>query len=248
MATRDLGVRAWARRQFAGADLGDKRRTRRLANVAADIANKPVGTLPPAFDSWAELKAAYRLLEGPEVTFERIVAPHWQNTRQACGRPGQYLMIEDTTSLDFSRRRNVQGLGPIGDGGGTGLYVHSTLAVRVEGWTASHEPTVAVVGLLGQQCWVRPPEPKEGRETRRERGQRLEEVSKDEFREIAHQIGLSDKHLAPEFRGPVPNGIKISRCSVENVGVFVARGFIPRAQTARGTRPRATKGIFSTEQ
>jgi hypothetical protein len=143
--------------------------------VAADIANKPVGTLPPAFDSWAELKAAYRLLEEPEVTFERIIAPHWQNTRQACGRPGQYLMIEDTTSLDFSRRRNVQGLGPIGDGGGTGLYVHSTLAVRVEGWTASHEPTMAVVGLLGQQCWVRPPEPKHGRETRRERLQRPRE-------------------------------------------------------------------------
>ena len=31
----------------------------------------------------------------------------------------------------------------------------------------------------------------------RERGQRLEEVTKDEFRDIAHQIGLSDKHLAP---------------------------------------------------
>ena len=29
----------------------------------------------------------------------------------------------------------------------------------------------------------------------RERGQRLEEVSKDEFREIAHQIGLTDKNL-----------------------------------------------------
>jgi len=38
---------------------------------------------PSAFDSWAELKAAYRLLEEPEVTFERIIAPHWQNTRQA---------------------------------------------------------------------------------------------------------------------------------------------------------------------
>ena len=31
----------------------------------------------------------------------------------------------------------------------------------------------------------------------RERGQRLEEVSKEEFREIAHQIGLTDKNLAP---------------------------------------------------
>jgi len=29
----------------------------------------------------------------------------------------------------------------------------------------------------------------------RERGQRLEDISRDEFRDIAHQIGLSDKHL-----------------------------------------------------
>jgi hypothetical protein len=175
MATSDLGVRAWARREFAGADLRDKRRTRRLVKVAAAIAAKPVGTLPPAFDGWADLKAAYRLLERQDVTFEKISAPHWHNTRQACGRPGQYLMIEDTTSLDFSRRGPLEGLGPIGDGRGRGLYLHSTLALRIEGWTASHEPTVTVVGLLGQHCWVRPPEPKHGRETRCQRLQRRRE-------------------------------------------------------------------------
>ena len=30
----------------------------------------------------------------------------------------------------------------------------------------------------------------------RERGRRLEDISKEEFRDIAHQIGLSDKNLA----------------------------------------------------
>jgi len=175
MATADLGVRAWARREFAGADLGDKRRSRRLVRVAAEITKKPVGTLPSAFGRWAELKAAYRLLEEEDVTFEKIIAPHKGNTCQACKRPGQYLVIEDTTSLDFSQRRHVEGLGPIGNGGGTGLNVHSTLAVRVEGWTVQHEPTVAVVGLLGQHCWVRPTEPKRGRETLRQRLQRPRE-------------------------------------------------------------------------
>jgi hypothetical protein len=32
----------------------------------------------------------------------------------------------------------------------------------------------------------------------RERGQRLEDISREEFRDIAHDIGLSDKHLPPE--------------------------------------------------
>jgi hypothetical protein len=31
----------------------------------------------------------------------------------------------------------------------------------------------------------------------RDRGKRLEEISKEEFRDIAHHIGLSDKHLPP---------------------------------------------------
>jgi len=32
----------------------------------------------------------------------------------------------------------------------------------------------------------------------RDRGKRLEEISKEEFRDIAHEIGLSDKHLPPQ--------------------------------------------------
>jgi len=31
----------------------------------------------------------------------------------------------------------------------------------------------------------------------RDRGRRLEDISKEEFRDIAHTIGLSDKHLPP---------------------------------------------------
>jgi hypothetical protein len=31
----------------------------------------------------------------------------------------------------------------------------------------------------------------------RDRGQRLEDISHDEFRDIAHDIGLSDKNLPP---------------------------------------------------
>ena len=32
----------------------------------------------------------------------------------------------------------------------------------------------------------------------RERGRRMEEISREEFRDIAHQIGLSDRNLAEE--------------------------------------------------
>jgi hypothetical protein len=70
-----------------------------LVNLATNLAAHPGGTLPQAFGPWAELKAAYRFLERPGVTYEQILAPHLERTRQACGEAGEYLMIEDSTVL-----------------------------------------------------------------------------------------------------------------------------------------------------
>ncbi len=93
----------WAQTQFGFAELGDKRRTKRLVRVAGKLAANPDGTLPQAFGLWAELKAAYRLFNQRGVTFERVIAPHLERTFHACREAGEYLMIEDTTLLDFSR-------------------------------------------------------------------------------------------------------------------------------------------------
>ena len=95
---------SWAQEQFGFAQLGDKRRNERLIKVATNLAAHPSGTLPHAFPQWAELKAAYRLLDGKHVTFERVIAPHCDQTLMACRQPGEYLIIEDTTLLDFSMR------------------------------------------------------------------------------------------------------------------------------------------------
>src|SRR5258705_5082110 len=104
----------WAESEFALAGLGDQRRTKRLVNIATNLAQSPGGTLPQAFPVWSELKAAYRFFEQPKITFEEIQRPHWQQTRAACHQPGQYLMIEDTSLLDFTDHPLTEELGPIG--------------------------------------------------------------------------------------------------------------------------------------
>src|SRR3974390_1275445 len=158
----------WAQEQFGFAQLGDKRRNKRLIKVATHLAANPSGTLPQAFAQWAELKGAYRLLDQPHVTFERVIAPHGERTLAACRQAGEYLIIEDTTLLDFSMRPACEDLGFIGDGQGRGFELHSTLAVRVESWTLDQRPEGTVMGLLHQQC--RTPRPAPKGETR---GQRL---------------------------------------------------------------------------
>jgi len=159
----------WADSEFALAQLGDQRRTQRLVKIANHLAQSPGGTLPQAFPEWSELKAAYRFFNQPKVTFEQIQSPHWRRTRAACQEPSQYLLIEDTSELDYTTHHPAtEELGPIGDGHGWGLLLHSTLAMRVEGWDLEDRPQGTVLGLLRQECWSRWGRPKGKQETRRQ--------------------------------------------------------------------------------
>jgi hypothetical protein len=57
--------------------------------------------------------------------------------------------LGDTTTLDFGSHRNVEGLGPVGDGGGRGFLLHSSLLVSAEG--------EEIFGLAGQTIYHRKP-------------------------------------------------------------------------------------------
>jgi hypothetical protein len=144
----------WAQEQFGSVELGDCRRVERLVKVAAALAETPSGTLPSALPQWSELKAAYRLFDNPTVTFEKILEPHCQKVQATCVTAGQFLLIEDTTLLDYSARKSLEGIGRIGDGG-RGINLHTTLAMRVEGWDERQEPRLSLLGLAAQHRWIR---------------------------------------------------------------------------------------------
>jgi hypothetical protein len=167
MSTALLPPGQWAQNEFGFAQLGDQRRNKRLVNIAEHLAAHPDGALPQAFPDWAELKAAYRFFGQSGVTFERVLASHLERTRQSCREPGEYLLIEDTTVLDYSLHWAAQDLGVIGDGTQRGFELHSALAVRLEGWTLDQRPEGVVLGLFDQQC--RCPRPAPEGETRTQR-------------------------------------------------------------------------------
>ena len=175
MGTTLQSASAWAEAEFDDAQLHDVRRTRRLVRVASALAEHPSGLLSRVFGTWADLKAAYRLFAEEDVTYERVIAPHWQHTRQACENPGDYLLVEDTTEIDFTSHSMTEGLGWTGDGGGRGMYLHSTLALKIERWTPENEPEVTALGLLGQQVWTRAPKTPDRLEKKRDRLKRARE-------------------------------------------------------------------------
>lgn len=164
-----LAPAQWAQQEFALVQLGDQRRTERLVKIATRLAQSPGGTLPQALPQWSELKAAYRFFSQPQNTYEEILKPHWERTRAACQEPGEYLLIEDTTLLDYTMHTGVEGLGCIGTWA-RGLSLHSTLAMKVVAWDLEQQPEAVLVGLLGQQCWAQKRRPRG--ETRAERSWR----------------------------------------------------------------------------
>ena len=143
-------TRQWAEEQFGACRLGDTRRTRRAVEFATQIANDASGSTPRQAARWSDCKAAYRLVKSPDVTFQALTAPHYRQSRAAA--QGRCLLLGDTTEVEFGIWRKVRGLGPTGDGGGRGFFLHSSLIVGAE----SEE----IVGLAGQEIFYRQPRPK----------------------------------------------------------------------------------------
>lgn len=133
-------VSEWAQLNFGSCELGDKRRTRRLVQVAEAIGHNPSASLPNQIERWTDLKSAYTLFDGDAVTFEAVARPHWELTKQSA--QGRCLVIGDTTELDFGKDRHIEGVGPTGNGSGQGFILHNALLVQA----ASEE----IIGVAGQ--------------------------------------------------------------------------------------------------
>jgi hypothetical protein len=96
------------------------------------------------------------------------VTPHWKQTRAAMRNHRFALIVHDTTILDFSNHRALEGIGPVGDGGGRGFLQHHSLVVIPQ--------PRQVVGLVYQQLYVRQPAPAGERSAQRKQRQRESEL------------------------------------------------------------------------
>jgi hypothetical protein len=93
----------WASKTFASAELGDRRRSDRLVQIAAALAEEPAASLPTAMRRVSETMAAYRFLNTPEISHEQIMQPHWVQTRQLAAERAWVLLIADPTAHQSHR-------------------------------------------------------------------------------------------------------------------------------------------------
>lgn len=132
--------------EFTGADLKDSRRSRRLPVLAARLAEAPAASISAACGGWAESMAAFRLLNNGDFEAAECIRPHTDRTLERCADHDCVIAIQDTTEMDFSRMKSLEGLGPLNSETRRGFYMHGHYVVGEEGLP---------LGLLGADITVR---------------------------------------------------------------------------------------------
>lgn len=181
-----LDPECWAKKTFGPSQLKDIRRTGRAVKAATRMAENASASLPAQMHTWKDVMALYRLLDEPDVTFEALMQPHWQQTREQFSVHPVVLLVQDGTELDLSSHQKMTGLGPIGKGTTFGLLLQTVLAVLPE----SRE----VLGCAMQELFVRQPIPTG--ETRSKRRQRAERETDVWMRLVSRLGGVPAETLA----------------------------------------------------
>ena len=133
----EMDLQSFGQANFGGLVLGDKRRTKRLAELVDKMCRHPGGTLPAKLSKPADLRAFYLLMDCETVTHARVMGGHAAATRrkmETALREGNTLLIlHDATELDYTSLTSLKGkLGQIGQGTNYGYICHNSLVVQVE--------------------------------------------------------------------------------------------------------------------
>jgi transposase-like protein/transposase Tn5 family protein len=146
MSSVTLDVGDWAEQQFGTCEFGDIRRTKRMVKLATQVAMKPDAATPKQTENWGDCKAVYRLASQEKVTFNAVIAPHCALTRAVGLRT--WLVIDDTTEINFGYDRDLSGVGRVGSNQARGFFLHTAMMVGAEG--------EEIVGLAAQELYLRP--------------------------------------------------------------------------------------------
>ncbi len=147
----------WAAQVATAMDLPDTRLTTRLAAIVQSTVEHPTASIPQANGNAGQAKAAYRFYANSRVTTTALNQGFARDTARRGLDQDVVLVLQDTTTLNFTGLHSIAELGPIDSGGhARGLHLHTALAVTGTG---------QVLGVLDQQCWTRPqpgqPKPEE---------------------------------------------------------------------------------------
>jgi Transposase DNA-binding/Transposase Tn5 dimerisation domain len=126
-------IAPWAKEEMATTDLGDERLDARLVKLLSAMGSRPNLSIPAACGGRAEMQAAYRFFDNDKTSFENVVDPHIQRSRERVAAHPVVLLVQDTSEIDLTRPQNqVAGAGDL-DGSRRGFLLHEMQAFTPEG-------------------------------------------------------------------------------------------------------------------
>ncbi len=145
----------WASQEFGEAELGDKRLTQRLINIAEKKSRHPGASyLQAGHGDRYDIKGYYNFIrnERKENTFESILSTHFTRTQQRMKSCETAIVIQDTSELNYSNLKHCKGLGFIASNQKgvktVGLKLHSSFVV---------DPQGLPLGILTSKCYAPDP-------------------------------------------------------------------------------------------
>ena len=151
MGTPSAWLEAPIAEEFAGAELGDVRRTRRLQRVAGSAADAPAAGFPQMVADDSELEGVYRFLGNDGVEADEILEPHVLATLRRARESKFCLVVHDTTDFRFGGEHRRDGLGHINSHKQQGFFAHFALALL----PGEERVPLGVCGLLRHSRLIR---------------------------------------------------------------------------------------------
>lgn len=141
---------SWIEAEILSANFNELRLNKRFKVIAEELSQFPSLPINQASSDWAAAKAAYRFFQNDKVDYEKIIKPHILNTAQRSQSHDRIVVVQDSSSIDFSKHRKTSGLGMMhtfSDGSELkGLMLHVALALSEKGLP---------LGLLSEKIWTR---------------------------------------------------------------------------------------------
>lgn len=138
---------AWAIEEMKTAELEDQRLNVRLTALLSALGERPTASIPAACGGFNEMIAAYRFFDNEKVTWEKILAPHAERTRERMAQQEVVLLVQDTSELDFTRpQEQVIGAGSLDGSARCGAFLHPLIAFTTDG---------TPLGICWAKLWTR---------------------------------------------------------------------------------------------
>lgn len=136
----------WVNDEMADINIGDKRLDKRAKAVVTGLDNSTEDSFTQCFKTRAELVGAYRLFDNPFVTPDKILSGHYESTILRIKQQKVVLLVNDTSSIDYTGKDSVEGLGILESPYTKGILIHPTLAIT---------PDRTCLGIIDSQMWSR---------------------------------------------------------------------------------------------